>query len=56
MTSRAEENFVLPIVTTEIRAVTLSRYVILKLDIGVAVMEILGSSRDLYSLSLTGRH
>jgi len=44
------------IITTETRAVTLYRYVTLKLDIGVTVMEILSGSRDLYSLSLTGRY
>ena len=38
------------------RAATLSYDVALKLDIGVAVMELLSSSRDLYSLSLTGRY
>jgi len=35
--------------------VTPSRYVTLKLDIGVTVMEILSGSRDFVSLSFTGR-
>ena len=45
--SRANKSSVMPLITTETRAVTLSCYVTLKLDIGVAVMEILGGSRDL---------
>jgi len=47
---------VMPLITTETRAVTLNRYVTqYQPDIGVAGTEILGGSRDLYSLSLTGR-
>jgi len=45
------------LITTETRAVTLSRYVTqYQPDIGVSGTEILGGSRDLYSLSLTGRY